>query len=266
MNPKRLDITTELANIRDIYKQNSRSRAFNALVYGDFGTGKTFSLKTCRRPILIHSFDPGGTQSLLTEIEEGWIVVDNRYEEEDGNRPTAYRAWEREFQRLRRINIFEQIGTYVIDSLTTWSEALMNATVQANTKNNLGEPPQLRDYQIQMLTIRDTIKVCCGLPCDFILTGHVDMDKDEISGRMVTHPMVTGKLKQKLPLLFDEVWCTEAKAGPNGTTYSFITNSTGYYKARSRLAAGGKLQIRESQDYKKILKKVGRDASDITTL
>jgi len=40
-------------------------------------------LKTCRLPVLIHSFDPGGSDVLKKEIADGKILVDNRFETDE---------------------------------------------------------------------------------------------------------------------------------------------------------------------------------------
>ena len=257
---KRIDIDAEFSKIRDIYAADSEQKAFNALIYGDFGTGKTWSLRTCPKPVLIHSFDPGGARGLQDMARTGEVLIDARFEQESSKKPTAYGMWEKEFDRLRTTDFFEGIGTYVIDSVTTWGDALMNEILRK--ANRAGTVPQIQDYLIQMLTIRDVIHVCTGLPCNFIALGHITIDKDETTGKIESGPLLTGKLSQKLPLLFDEVYVSTAKSKPSGVEYKFITQSNGYYKARSRLSGAGKLEMYEDQDIKGILKKTGYPHED----
>ena len=240
-----LSVEDEFKKIRQRYEEESKKRGFNSLIYGDFGTGKTHLLHTAPKPILVHSFDPGGSVTLRKWIDKGEVLVDNRFEmdEDDRGNPKAYREWEAEFERLRKGGMFENIGTYVIDSITTMSESLMNAIMTGNDKQKSANStvktfiPQLRDYQVQIYTIRDFINVCCGLPCNFICTGHIDRSKDEVSGKVISTPMLTGKQAQKLPMLFDEVYVTQTKQTSKGTDYYMLTQSDGIYQARSRMAA-----------------------------
>lgn len=256
-NKRNLNINLDdyLKDVRDIYAADSITKMFNSLVYGDFGTGKTYSLRTAPKPVLIHSFDPGGTRSVKTLIDKGEILADTRFEDEDAQNPTAYRLWEDTFDALRATDFFNHIGTYVLDSVTTWTESIMNAILKAERRN--GQPPQIQDYQAQMGTIRDAIKVMTGLPCNFIATGHIDTMKDDVTGRIVTGPMVTGKMKAKMPLLFDEIYVSLASRTSSGIEYYFLTQNDGRYKARSRLAEEGQLELQESQDWKQILRKTG---------
>lgn len=252
---EKFSVEEELEEIRKRYKTSSGAETFNALIYGDMGTGKTNILRTCRAPILIHSFDPGGTKTLIDAIAEGDVIVDNRFEEEDAKKSTAFKLWEKEFDRLRNAGFFEEIGTYALDSATMWGEACMNAILKANARP--ASTPQLQDYLVQMNVMRDAIKIMTSLPCDFVMTGHIDTDKDEVTGKMTTGPMVTGKLKAKLPILFDEIYVTISKETSKGIEYSLLTRNTGLYKARSRLGRGGRFETYEKQDIGRLLKKAG---------
>jgi len=254
-----LDVEAEFNEIRQRYQEDTRNESFNLLLYGDYGTGKTYSLRTARMPVLIHSFDPGGTDSVLDLIESGEVIADTRFEVEDADNPSAYKKWEKEYQQLKRKGFFEHIGTYVIDSATMWADALMNQVLKSN--NRAGGKPQLQDYLVQIGTAKDAVVDATGLPCDFILTGHIDIDKDEVSGRMRSTLMITGKLKTKLPLLFNEVWVAQANQTSGGINYTFLTQADGLYQARSRLAATADLDKNEDQNIRKILEKAGRDTS-----
>lgn len=250
----------EFNKLSAIYDASPMATTFNALIYGEVGTGKTQILSTARPPILIHSFDPGGTKTIRHLIRSaanptGSIVVDDRFENEDSRTPTAYELWKKEASRLEREGIFSVIGTYVIDSATMWGEAIMNQTMKEQ-KNTTTVPSQ-REYQLQMTAIKQAVKDLCGLPCDFILTGHVDIKKDEITGRIKSGPMLTGKLQESLPALFDEVWVTSAQGSGEKITYSVLTCNDGYWKARTRLGSNGLLQPKEVPNICAILQKVG---------
>ena len=255
-----LDIKAEIAQIREAYKTNKTSNHFNAIVYGDIGTGKTNLLRTARKPVLLHSFDPGGSKTIRDCIDKGEVVADTQFEKEDAKSPTAYKSWEKEFDRLRHSDFFEHIGTYVIDSATTWSDAMMNEILRKGGRT--GTIPQIQDYLVQQNTIRDTMKAFTMLPCDCILTGHISTDKDEMSGRMVSSIMIAGKASVKMPLLFDEIYVSVSKQTAKGVEYSLITRNDGIYKARTRLGKGDTFETFEKQDIKHLLNKAGLDSED----
>lgn len=244
-----------------MYKESAGARSFNALIYGDLGTGKTNILKTARLPVFVHSFDKGGTKTLEDEINEGKVLVDSRGEDEDSKKPSAYRDWEKDFNEKKKIGFFDNIGTYSLDSITSWGEAVLNAVMKS--EGRAGGVPILRDWMIQMYVMRDAIKLINSLPCDCILIGHLDSEKDEVTGKLVTGPMVTGKLKARLPLLFDEIYVTLSKETSKGIEYSLLTRNSGFYKARTRLGRGGKFDTYEVQDIKALLKKADMLIDDL---
>jgi ABC-type phosphate transport system ATPase subunit len=56
---------TTFDRVKQYYADEAeRQQTLNALICGDSGSGKTSLLRTCRRPILVHSFDPGGNKGL----------------------------------------------------------------------------------------------------------------------------------------------------------------------------------------------------------
>jgi|TARA_R100000093_G_scaffold18960_5_gene11047 hypothetical protein len=258
-------ILSEFKNIRDNYNKSRAKDYFNSLIYGYMGTGKTTILGTARKPVLIHSFDPGGEKVLVDQIKKGEVMVNSSFQHEDAKRPTTYRSWEKEFDRLRHMEgFFESIGTYALDSVTTWSEALMNAILKSNGR--AAGIPQMQDYLVQINTLRDAIKLITSIPCDVILTGHVDSEKDEVTGRLTTGVMITGKLKEKLPLLMDEVYMATSKESSKGVEYSILTRNTGLYKARTRLGRNKIFDTYEEPNIKALLRKAGIDDSDKSLL
>ena len=268
---KNLEVKDEFLKIRDRYKAESQKRGFNALIYGDFGTGKTYLLSTAPKPVLVHSFDPGGPVTLRKWIDNGEVIVEEFIPDKD-SKVDAYMQWEKEFQRLRKIGFFDHIGTYALDSLTTMSEAMMDAiTARATSKKGPRKPfhreiqtfvPELQDYLVQQYTLRDVLNICCGLPCNFICIGHIDQKQDEVTGKVIATPMITGKQAQKIPMLFDEVYVTDTKESSAGLDYRLLTKSTGIYRARSRLAASYDIKMYEEPNIRKIMQKCKYDYPD----
>lgn len=250
-----LDLKMELEQIGKMYEASPRINSFRALVGGGTGTGKTFSLRTARQPILIHSFDPDGQVSIRDFIQKGGIYVDNRYEQDDIKDPKTWLNWEKEYFRLKTAGVFNQLGTFALDSATTWSATAMNLVLKKAGRP--GGTPQQNDYLPAMVMVENAIKDMTSLPCDIILLAHEDPDKDEATGRMFIHPLFIGKLKLRVPLLFSEVYFAQAKETSKGTEYSFLTQATGMYKARTRLGANGRFEQYEKPDFMYLRGKAG---------
>jgi hypothetical protein len=255
-----IDIKKEFEDIRKMYSEQAQQKSFNSLIYGDFGTGKTQLATTCRLPVHIDSFDPGGVKTVRDEIKAGKVLADVRFEVEDPMKPTAFRLWDSEYARRKRDGYFAQIGTYIIDSATTWASAAMDIILQK--AGRLGGPPFQQDYLPAMSMIENAIKDITTLPCDVILTAHLDVDKDEATGRMFVGPLFVGKLKQRIPLLFDELYCAQTKNTAAGVVYSLLTRSDGIFKARTRLGKGGLFETNEAPNIKALLKKAGYPTDD----
>lgn len=255
-----LELKSEMEKLR---ANLSTASKFNALVYGAFGTGKTRLLKTARLPVLIDSFDPGGTITLKEEIEQGIILADTRWERDNPKNPTAAREWEKEYERRKKDGIFEQLGTYCIDSITTFNDSFINHFLKA-----AGRPAGFlfqQDYNQVMASISAALKDILALPCDVILIAHDDVDKDEATGRMFVGPNFIGKSSRgKYPVWFDEIYCAIAKDSPKGTEYSLLTQSTGMYRARTRLGREGRFDTYEKPDIKALLRKAGLSDADKT--
>lgn len=255
-----LDIKAEIKTIREQYEKDPRQSTFNCLLLGESGTGKSFIARTCRKPVHIDSFDPGGTKNLREWIKKGEIIADTQWESEEPLNPGEFKKWRRTFEHRRKEGYFNAMGTYMLDSATTWSEAIMNAVLKES--GIAGEPPRFtKDYQPQKVQIRNYIYEMLKLPCDFILTGHLRAIEDPDKGTIFRF-MTTGQGMVTIPLLFDEIWVLDTKESSSGTDYILLTQRTKFHLARSRLAAGGKLDKVEKPDIKYLLKKAGLPTSD----
>ena len=252
---------TEAKRLAELYANDPRQKSFNALVLGELGTGKTFIARTARKPVHIDSFDPGGTKSVRNEIAKHEIIVDSSYESEDCLSPFAYQQWKTNFERRRKAGYFSQLGTYMLDSSTLWAETIMNRILQ---KAGIpGTPPRFtKDYTPQKIEILNMLRWCLDLPCDFILTGHLEQFEDAVDSTIRYRYMTTGKGAIIIPTLFDEVFIMTPKETSDGVKYRLLTKNTGTYTARSRLAAGGLLETYEEPNIKAILAKAGRNTDD----
>lgn len=258
-----LDIRKEMDEIRRLYSEDKTQDSFNLLLIGETGSGKTHLLQTARRPIHIDSFDIGGTKipSIRKGVEEGWIIVDSRWEHEDVYKPDVVDLWQKEMEKRVKIGYFNVIGTYCLDSLTSWTEAIMNRTLK---KAGLAAhaPRFTHDFMPTKTDVRNFISRLLKLPCDFVLTGHLRADKDEVIGTVSMRLVTIGDLDVKLPSLFDEIWTTQVKDGSKEPDYTILTSPKGYYKTVRTRIGSGKFEQFEKPDIKYLLRKAGLDDAD----
>lgn len=258
-----LDIQKTMDELKTMYQSSPRTKTTNFLLYGDMGCGKTtMAAETSLRPVLVHSFDPGGAQSIDPELMmDGTVMVDNRFEEEDPKKPTAFQLWDTEFHRLKDGGFFNHIGTFVLDSATTWASAAMNVTLKR--AGRVAGVPQQNDYLPTMTMLENALKTICALPCNVVFTCHQKADKDEITGKIHATPLLIGKLTTRIPLLFDEIYRCVAKETSKGTSFSVQTQPCSTYTARTRMGRKGLFEKFEEPDIKHLLKKANRSYEDI---
>lgn len=265
------DYKKELEKVKGFYEGDPLQKRFSALVTGETNAGKTYLLRTARKPIHIDSFDPGGTKCLRDLIKKGDVVADTQWESDNPFNPTAFARWMKTIDIRSQIGYFNHFGTYCLDSATTFGDAVMN--YQLANKSRAGEAPQHRhDYNPQKVYMTNYIKKLMRIPCDFILTGHLREIKklvrvdaktgiatEEIKYRFLT----TGQAVVTIPLLFDEIYVITGKdSRGREPKREMLIDSLGEYIARSRLKANGLLNATEPPDIKALLKKIGLDWGD----
>lgn len=256
-----IDASVEAGKLRTMYKEDTRQDLASILMTGESGKGKTFSLRTAPKPVHVDSFDPRGTKSIRDGVDDGWLIPDVRFENDDPLNPHAFKLWTKEFEARRVGKYFNSIGTYVLDSASTFTEAVMNK-IQFDRKAPGTVPLWEKDYHPQKVELRKWISKCMSLPCHFIMTGHLDVQKDKDGNIVARRFLMTGKGAITIPLLFDEIWVLENKNTSRGLEYYTVLQSTGMFLARSRLAGTGRLSATEPTNLREIFKKAGLNYED----
>ncbi len=259
------NVLNELNKVRTYYEQDFLQKRFSALVIGESGSGKTFLLRSCRRPVHIDSFDPGGTKCLKKWIDSGDIVVDSSWEDEDPLSPDRFAKWKKSVDYRIQTGYFKYFGTYAIDSATSWSASAMYGQTDG------GVPQWSKDYVPVKNDMQIYIKKLMSIPCDFFLIGHLDKKEkvlavDTKTGVRRTEDnyrfLTIGKAVITIPLLFDEVYVLQTEDRPGGLERYLLTEAQGEYQARSRLKGSNMLNVKEPADIKALLKKVGMSCED----
>jgi hypothetical protein len=87
-----------------------------------------------------------------------------------------------------------------------------------------GQWPQQDDYGPQMITLSNVCRTLVGMGKTIYMTGHLEYKQDELSKKIFRQPMMTGRLRNKLPLLFSDIFLAEAESdGKGNTSYKIQT-------------------------------------------
>lgn len=250
-----------LEEVQKHYETSAQATGkYSFFIYGPMGAGKTRAALTIPGPGHVISFDPGGTKILKHAIKSGRITVDTRFEDTEyhGDESDPFKAFQAEFNRLSQAGVFktlaERKGFFMVDSGTFMLEALLHSVAKdPMEKITLPEYGKAGLLSIPLLT------ALVNIPCNFILTGHLEMYKDDVEGKLYAGILVSGKkLKAKLPLLFDEVYFIETEELSKGkVSYTYLTGNNGKYQARTRMGGEGIFALREPAHIGDLMYKAG---------
>lgn len=231
------------------------------LLIGEYKTGKTVSSCTFPKPLIFLDWDMGFTsvsntytpkgqkvienQEGITRIEfvkEGYFDLDFKTSLTGSTAPVHTQAVPAMLQKFNEVmkslakdGCYDGKGpfkTLVIDSLTAmflvWKDMILN----------MNRVPHLRvqDYDtLESLLFRQlmpSLKAINKMIPYTILINHIDMDKDELSGKIMEFPVGPSKnMGKKLGRAFDEIWIQKIESGER----VWRTTKDGLLNAGSRL-------------------------------
>lgn len=212
--------------LRENYEISKRTKYFRGFIYGRVKTGKTVALTTLPRPILIHSFDPGGLDSIREIIDEpnseiypvefdiNNTKLGERHNYSNLEPADVYTLWKDEFEFMRRERLFEHFASYVIDSATTFFSAMTDYIVatapipRGSADRLLDVDPIQSDYKLIKTLAIGVAGNILALPCHFIMTGH-KIEKDEGEGRFTETIALTPATRASILPLFSEIYIAD---------------------------------------------------------
>lgn len=205
------------------------------LVFGDSGSGKTCFGAGWPGPVHFADFD-GKVNSAAAFLAGSDKLNEISYEnyaptDKYGSAGARFNA---DMGKMRQAGKLP--GTLVLDSLTTFSDEMMRYLMKLNPgikrMDTLGAAtPAMQDYQVARLFFKQVLGELLNLPCNLVVTAHIQVDKDEITGEILRTPMLAGKLSRELPILFPEVYRSYVKDGK----YWAQTKSDARYQCRTQI-------------------------------
>src|SRR3990172_5845417 len=214
-------------------KDFKRGNRFSLALFGNTGSGKTTLYLSHPGRKFAYLFDPNALNSLAGQdityeeflpdvLNLGIVVQHGPWTPKVGTVkakdklthpvPTAetYVNWEADFYKRINDGFFKEVDLLVFDSLTTFQSMVLDRIMDIQGK--LGQSPETDDYIAVVNTVANVFRTVTALNIDVIVTGHLYFVQDERSKQIFWQPVLTGKLRTRLPLLFSEVWATEAES------------------------------------------------------
>lgn len=195
------------------------------------GGGKTSQIPTFPGKKFAYLFDPNAINSLAgsdVDYEEFLpdrlslkltsLSKDKQQKAREKPNPNVgaelYSAWENDFDKKREEGFFDSYDTICIDSFTTLADMVMDGVLAINGRG--GQWPQQDDYGPQMLALTNIMRTLTSLDKIIYVTGHVEMKQDDLTKRIFMTPLMTGRLRTKLPILFSDLITLYAEADSKG--------------------------------------------------
>jgi hypothetical protein len=221
--------------------------AINVMLIGETKTGHTVAIETLPFGTVDFSFDIGGYHSLgrrgkkvivsksLKEwldnpekptLKESEILVINyavadivelaQYTKFDATLLTNFindhnLLWHRQKECIER-----GIRHVAIDSLTSLQKPVMEYVMAINCR----VLTTMQDWGQAINKVDEIVQSSVALPFDFIMTCHIQAEKDEMSGRIREIPLIYGKqLPNMLLAKFDDIFLTIKERTPAGLQF-----------------------------------------------
>lgn len=190
------------------------------LALGDTGSGKTSQFLTIPGKKFAYLFDPNALLSLQghdVEYEEFFpdrlnmsaqSLTKDKGDKNSNHRSDAYGRWEKDFNARLDGGFFDDVDAIAMDSATTFLDLIMDRVLTINGR--YGSVPQQDDYGPQMLAFTNVCRQLTALGKTIYFTGHMETKQDDLTKRIFNRPMLTGKLRVKIPLLFTSVFLFDA--------------------------------------------------------
>lgn len=201
----------------------------NFLLYGSIGSGKTTAFRTLPGRKFLYMFDPAGLSSIhptddieyetfLPEIISMSVSTLKGIKDQQGaqySQATTYTEWEKDFENRLSKNWFNDPTVEIngvkggfdaigFDSLTTLTDLLMDRILEINGRS--GKAPELSDYGVSALTLQRIVRNANAQGMYVFFTGHENPTQDKLLKTVSNQIMVAGQLKQKLPILFSDIY------------------------------------------------------------
>lgn len=228
-----------------------QAKAEKILAVGTGGSGKTSGFLTLPGKKFIYIFEPNALNTLkghdvdyelftpdilnLNAVTLKAGVADNKTKVTE---PTTYVDFEVDFEKKLKEGFFDQYDAIGFDSMTTFSDIVMDRIMYLNGR--FGKWPEQADWTATMSTIVNVMRTLTSIEGKIIyVTAHTEFKQEETTGKMMNTLSLIGRLRNKLPLLFSEVWQFSADQDAQKKTRYFVQTAQDRYSPFLRCTIKG---------------------------
>lgn len=213
-------------------KDSNTPLAHRIFILGDTGSGKTTQFLTLPGKKFAYLFDPNAILSLRgydVDYEEflpdrlnvsAFSLSKDKKGDKTTNHPSdLYVQWEKDFDSKLESGFFDKYDAISLDSATTLLDLIMDRILTINGR--AGQWPQQDDFGPQMTTFQNIMRTLTGMGKTVYVTGHLETRQDKLTERILRGPLMTGRLKVKIPLLFSDIFIAEAECSSGKKEMSY---------------------------------------------
>lgn len=206
------------------------------LLKGDSGSGKTYKAAQFPRPV-VFNFDNNlsGLRKLPPDIRKGVRIIDPRANDKGPVGPAD--VWANFVKQLEAVGQDNTVGTIIIDSLTTMSEALMDKVLKTGDPSKAVEIQNWGEFSRFMKWLGEELLCATDLDKHVVFLAHESIMVEKITGKVRYLLSVGGQTKSNFDLYFTDVWRSYTKLAKDGkgVEYWIRTLPTDYHTAKSSL-------------------------------
>ena len=198
------------------------------MVVGKAGTGKSVFASSFPMPAFLFDFDKGALTYRGKDVDYEQFQLNSK----------GWVEFEKVFSQVEKDVLAGKYKTVIFDSASTLTDLAMERAMMLDPKRSpTGGPLWNVHYQMVRNLVEGRIHKFVNLPCNLVLTAHVDIVTDAESGAVIdARPLLTGQLSTKVPGLFDEVYFATAQTKGQVTNFFLQTVPKGMFGARSRIS------------------------------
>lgn len=209
------------------------SKFIKLFLMGEPGTGKTVCAAGFPGKIKYYDFDNkiASAYSYLKEKNPAQLdQIDYVNCAAIDGKGTAYAKMDKDLEPI--VKNYHATGkleynTIVIDSSTVMADEMMNwlinyeTNVARNSKIKSRKVACQQDYGIFYPMFKEWLGLMLSLPCNFVMTGHITIKQDELTGEIHRMASIPGQMGKKIGIFMPEL-------------YLSTLNTKGEYVAKTR--------------------------------
>lgn len=224
-----------MLNAKDVDKQLE-----TLLVVGTTGSGKTSGFLTLPGKKFMYIFDPNSLATLRghdvdyelflperLDLDVVTLKANIRDRASKSLEPKTYNMFERDIEAKMESGFFDSYDAIGVDSVTTLTDVVMDRCTFLN--NHFGKNPEMVDYVATTNTVIKIFRTFLGFEKPLYVTGHIEFKQEEATSKMQNVMAFLGRLRQRMPILFSEVWLAYAEPDKDKKMHYYVRTQQDRY-------------------------------------